>query len=170
MTTANDNSAIPSAFDPNRLSLLWAVQSHVADIARLHATMFPEAWDAAAISALLEHPASVALVGCQSGAPPEVGAFALAQVAADEAEILTLGVAEGWRRRGVGARLVAGIMRAAQRAGATHVFLEVAEGNAAARALYDRCGFVETAKRTGYYVRAGQPAENAIVLEAKLQA
>ncbi len=156
-------------FDKRRLSLLWAVQTHAADIARLHAQMFPSPWDDKSVAALLAHPGSVALVAAQ-GNPSEIGGFALAQIAADEAEILTLGVAEGWRRHGVGKQLLGGISRAAARAGARSLFLEVGESNAAARALYARAGFVEAARRAGYYQRQGAPAEDAIVLRADLSA
>ena len=130
--------------------------------------MFAAPWDEPSLAALLAHPGSVALVACQ-GAPPEVGGFGLAQIAADEAEILTLGVAEGWRRKGVGMKLVEGLKRAAQKAGARTLFLEVADSNAGARALYQRCGFAEAAIRKGYYAREkGLPAEDAVVLEVGL--
>ncbi len=156
-------------FDKRRMSLLWAVQSHAADIARLHAQLFPSAWDEASVARLLAHPGSVALVAAQ-GNPSEVGGFALAQIAADEAEILTLGVTEGWRRQGVGQQLVGGIVRAAGRAGANALFLEVAASNAAARALYARAGFAEAGRRIGYYQRQGAAAEDAIVLKIDLPA
>ena len=153
--------------DAKQVSLLWAVQPHAGEIARLHATLFDEAWDEAAVAALLAHPGSVALVACQ-GKQQEIGGFALAQIAADEAEILTLGVADDWRRLGIGLKLVEGIMRAAARGGAGSLFLEVADGNAAARALYARAGLVETGRRTGYYARAGGQREDAVVLKATL--
>ena len=37
--------------------------------------------------------------------------------------------------------------------GATTAFLEVAEDNTAARALYSACGYVQNGLRPGYYVR-----------------
>lgn len=164
-----DPSARAQPFDKRLLSLLWAVQPHAADIARLHAQMFPSPWNEASVAQLLAHPGSVALVAAQ-GNPSEIGGFALAQIAADEAEILTLGVTEGWRRHGVGQKLVAGIARAAARAGARALFLEVAESNVAARTLYARAGFAEAARRAGYYQRQGAAAEDAIVLKIELAA
>ncbi|MDX2157001.1 MAG: ribosomal protein S18-alanine N-acetyltransferase [Hyphomicrobiaceae bacterium] len=152
---------------PPRVSLLWATQLHAADIARLHSAMFARAWDEAAIMGLLAHPGSVALVATY-GAPPSVGGYALAQVAADEAEILSLGVAEDWRRHGVGSQLVDGIKRAASRAGARALFLEVAESNAAARSLYAKAGFSETGRRKGYYIRTESSAEDAVTLKIDL--
>lgn len=50
-------------------------------------------------------------------------------------------VAAPARRRGVGRALVGAIGREAARRGCAEVRLDVAEGNAAARRLYARCGF-----------------------------
>ena len=59
------------------------------------------------------------------------------------------------RRGGQGARLVGeGVLAAAAR-GATRVCLEVAEDNAAARALYEKAGFVEAGRRPGDDAGAG---------------
>ena len=150
-----------------RMSLLWAVPGHAAEIARLHAEMFPDPWDEAAVMRLLAHPGSVALVASH-GTPTELSGFALAQIAADEAEILTLGVAADFRRTGVGKSLVEGIKRAAAKGGARTLFLEVAASNKSAMALYSRTGLVETARRKGYYVRAGAAPEDAIVMRCTL--
>ena len=94
----------------------------------------------------------------------EPDGFILIRVVADEAEILTLAVRPAARREGLGARLVeAAVVRAAAR-GAERMFLEVAEDNVAARALYARTGFVEAGRRRGYYARADGSREDALVL------
>ncbi|MFV0297935.1 MAG: ribosomal protein S18-alanine N-acetyltransferase [Hyphomicrobiaceae bacterium] len=155
------------AFDQRLLSLLWALEHHAGVIARLHGTLFPEAWDQEAVAKLLNHPGSIALLAAQGG-ESAIGGFALAQVAADEAEILTIGVAPEWRRKGVARRLVDGIVRAAQRSGANTLFLEVADGNAAARGLYEALGFQEVGRRKGYYQPQNGPAEDAIVMRKAL--
>jgi ribosomal protein S18 acetylase RimI-like enzyme len=48
------------------------------------------------------------------------------------------------RDRGVGQILVRAVLEEARRRGAAEVLLEVTSGNTAARALYERCGFVAT--------------------------
>ncbi|MEZ5854013.1 MAG: ribosomal protein S18-alanine N-acetyltransferase [Hyphomicrobiaceae bacterium] len=149
------------------MSLLWAVPAHAGPIASLHAQMFPMPWDEAAITGMLAHPGSIAMVASQGGSVA-VGGFALAQVAADEAEILTLGVAGEWRRHGVARRLVEAIKRAAARSGAASLFLEVAADNTAAQALYKATGFAESGRRKGYYERPNAPSQDAIVMRAKL--
>lgn len=150
-----------------RVSLLWAVQAHAAEISGLHVKLFDAPWNEAAVLALLSHPGSVALVATY-GNPVAIGGFAMAQVAADEAEILTIGVSEEWRRHGIGTRLVDGLKRAAARSGAQSLFLEVAESNAAARALYAKSGFTESGRRKGYYARPVGPPEDALVLRSPL--
>ena len=89
-----------------------------------------------------------------------VGASATRTVA-DEVEVLTLGVAPSWRRRGVGRGLMATAMEEAGHAGARQVFLEVRESNRGARAFYAALGFVESGRRRAYY---RDPAEDALVL------
>jgi ribosomal-protein-alanine N-acetyltransferase len=114
---------------------------------------------------MLAHPGSVALLA-SAGTPRQIGAFALAQVAADEAEILTIGVAPAWQRQGVATKLLDGVKRAAVRAGAPRLFLEVAQSNGPAIALYGRNGFSEAGRREDYYTRPDGSREDALILRA----
>lgn len=149
--------------DVNLVSLLWAGPETAADIARMHAALFPEPWDHKAIATLLEHPGSTTMIA-RTGIPKVSVGFVMGQFAADEAEILSIGVDSTWQRAGLGMRLVEGLERALKRAGVKRVFLEVAEDNTAARALYARQGFAETGRRKGYYARPGASAADALVL------
>ena len=160
MTQSGPN---PAAVDLRYLSLLWAVQEQAGDIARLHASLFASAWTEASILQMLAHPGSVAMIA-GAGTPRQIGGFALAQVAADEAEILSIGVTPAWQRQGVGLKLIEGVKRAAVKSGARRLFLEVAESNAAALALYRKAGFSEKGRRQGYYAKPGAKAEDAILL------
>ncbi|MBP7002097.1 GNAT family N-acetyltransferase [Amaricoccus sp.] len=132
-------------------------------LAALHARCFdvaPPPWSAAAFAGLLAEPACFLL------ARP-LG-FALGRAAAGEAELLTIAVAPEARGRGEGAGLLAGFEAEAARRGAAEAFLEVAEDNAAARALYARAGFAEAGRRPGYYRRARAPAIAALTLCKRL--
>jgi ribosomal-protein-alanine N-acetyltransferase len=125
-------------------------------LAEIHASAFAEPWDAAALAGLLSQP-GVFAVAAEDG-------FALLRRVVDEAELLTVAVRPGARRRGLGARLVAEGLARARASGAERVFLEVAEDNAAARALYAGLGFVEAGRRRGYYPAADGGRRDALLL------
>jgi ribosomal-protein-alanine N-acetyltransferase len=91
--------------------------------------------------------------------------FALGSSVAGEGEVILVAVAPAARRRGVGARLLAALEAWARGEGADSMFLEVAVGNGAARALYDRAGYRQVGVRRGYY-RDG--AEDALCLSKSL--
>ncbi len=151
---------------PATISLLWAMPEDARAIAALHARLFPTAWEADAVKALIEHPAAVSLVAALPGR--KILGFVLAQVAADEAEILTIGVAPDAQRSGVGRQLLEGAARAAFRADARRMFLDVAASNTAARALYAACGFQEAGLRKAYYTLPGGGREDAHLLARDL--
>lgn len=151
---------------PGPISLLWALPDDAAAIATLHAVLFPTAWECDAIQALIEHPASLALVATRPGRI--VVGFIIAQIAADEAEILTIGVAPDYQRHGIGRQLVEGAARSATRSEARRLFLDVADSNAAARSLYASCGFAEIGRRKAYYALPGGAREDALQLARNL--
>ena len=74
-----------------------------------------------------------------------------ARVVADEAEVVDLWVQPSWRRAGVGRALLGYLLAEAPALGVRAVWLEVARGNAAARALYTRFGFRACGVRRAYY-------------------
>lgn len=151
---------------PKPISLLWALPDDAPAIAVLHASLFPTAWDTDAVQALIEHPASLALVAVRPGR--QIIGFIIAQIAADEAEIITIGVQPDDQRHGIGRQLVDGVARAAVRSEAQRLFLDVAAGNAPARALYAACGFAEIGLRKAYYTLPGGAREDALQLAREL--
>jgi len=120
------------------------------------------------IKSLLEHPAATSLVAV-AGEPKIAIGFIIGQLAADEAEILSIGVSPNWQRAGLGTRLLEGLARAARRGEAKRIFLEVAQDNAPAVALYRKLGFVEAGRRKRYYERPGSEAVDALTLVLTLQ-
>jgi [ribosomal protein S18]-alanine N-acetyltransferase len=149
--------------DVRHISLLWASPDRAHDVALLHAELFNPAWDDAAILALLEHPAAAALIAT-AGPQRETAGFILAQLAGDEAEIISIGVALKWQKKGLGRRLIEGLIRAAQRAEARRLFLEVSVDNTAALALYTALDFRRVGLRPRYYHRVDLPPVDALVL------
>jgi len=83
------------------------------------------------------------------------------RVAADEFEILNLGVAMGSRRRGIATQLVSATLEYARSSGARQAYLEVRASNEGATALYARLGFRICGQRPNYY---RNPPEDAVLL------
>lgn len=127
-------------------------------MAALHGQCFttPRPWTTAEIAGLLADPHVFALQVPQG--------FLMGRVVAGEAELLTLAVDPAARRQGTGRQLVAGFLAEAARRGAESAFLEVAFGNAAARALYAAAGFAPAGTRRGYYHRPDGSREDALIL------
>lgn len=94
-----------------------------------------------------------------------IAGYVIAHSAADEGEILNLGVAAAHRRLGIGRALVERVLSELATRGVRTVYLEVRVSNAGARRLYESLGFGEVARRARYYRR---PVEDAVVLSAKL--
>jgi len=149
------------------LSVLRATPGDAPDCAKLHADLFDPAWDTRSFESLLAQPTAVAFVARRRAAGETV-AFILGQVAADEAEVLVLGVRADRRRQGVATRLIAALIEAAREAGARTLFLEVAAGNTAALALYRGQRFEERGRRKAYYVMATAAAVDAVTFALAL--
>ena len=101
--------------------------------------------------------ARVALVAEDGG---EVLGFLVARDVAGELELENIAVAANARRRGIGRKLVEELVKVAVQRGIRTVHLEVRSQNRAARALYERMGFVQSGLRRGYY---DCPADDAIL-------
>ena len=82
-----------------------------------------------------------------------------------EAQIANIAVAPDARRQGLGRRLLRGLIREADAAGAEVIFLEVREHNAGAIALYEQEGFVRVGMRKNYYEN---PTENGFIYLRKI--
>lgn len=134
-------------------------------LAALHARCFraaPPPWSAADFAALLAEPVNFLVA--------RPGGFALGRTAAGEAELLTIAVAPEARRGGLGRGLLAHFEAVARARGAAEAFLEVAEGNAAARALYAGAGYAVAGLRPRYYRDGRGGAEAALTLRKALGA
>src|SRR5581483_4570541 len=130
---------------------------------------FTEAWDQRwtqkSFAEVLAMPGAGARIAA-IGAEP-IG-FALARIAADEAELLLIGIHPDYRRGGHGGALLRHVLDALQRAGARQVFLEVAEHNIAADRFYRAMGFRQVGRRAGYF--QGAKPVDALVLARPLGA
>jgi ribosomal-protein-alanine N-acetyltransferase len=98
----------------------------------------------------------------------EIG-VALCRVAADEAELLTIAIDPGHRRRGAGRALLEAVIDRAHAAGAASLFLEVGADNPAACSLYEQKDFRVVGRRAGYYQRGTAPNADALVMRLALR-
>lgn len=91
--------------------------------------------------------------------------YIVARMGADELHINNVAVRAGYHRRGIGRDLLNRILEEGKRSGVLLAFLELRAGNAAALALYEKCGFRVTARRQKYY---SDPVEDALVMTMQL--
>ncbi len=115
-------------------------------LAAIHASAFhpAEAWNAEAFRAHLAMPGV-------SGFVHPMGGMILVRVAADEAEVLTLGVSPDARRHGLASALLRQAMTTLASHGARALFLEVSDCNLPAISLYRKAGFTDAGRRRNYY-------------------
>ena len=146
------------------MSLRFATAVDAEALHALHAQAFDQPWSAAEIERLMRILGGFAVVAEDAGTQ----GFILVRTVADEGEILTLAVAPAFRRMGVGRALVESAAAEAARRGARTLFLEVAEDNPAAIALYDSAGFQAAGLRRAYYARPNARPADALVLRRPL--
>lgn len=127
---------------------LLAIEAHAATAAH---------WTSDIYAHLLESGSRLVLVLEES---ESVQGFVVTSCAGPEWEIENIAVSGEARRRGLGSRLLKAFLEQARSGGAEAVFLEVRESNTAARALYERWGFVQSGRRPRYY---SAPPEDAIL-------
>lgn len=127
-----------------------AIETHSPGAAHWQAGDYERVFSVAA-------PARMALVAEEAG---RVIGFLVAQSVEPVWDLENVAVATDARRRGLARALVSAFLARARGESAEAVFLEVREANLAARALYEKLGFVQTGRRRDYY-RA--PVEDAIL-------
>lgn len=112
-------------------------------LADLHAQCFPhKPWSATDFTDLKK--SGCEIVASENG-------FIVWRVIADEAELITIGVAPAARKTGIASAMLAIMIGDVKKRGGKKIFLEVAENNIAARALYERAGFTIVGRRPKYY-------------------
>jgi len=98
----------------------------------------------------------------------QVMGYGVMSVGAGEAHVLNLCVADGFRCRGAGKKLLLCLLERAHAAGMAEAFLEVRPSNTGAIRLYQSIGFEQVGTRRGYY-QAVNGREDAAVLKLSLR-
>jgi [ribosomal protein S18]-alanine N-acetyltransferase len=141
-----------------------ACPEDAADLARLHAASFADAWDADYLKGWLVRSESFAVfVPGGDGSGLGALAFGLALASGADADLLTIASDPVARRSGLGRKILRALDAEAARRGLARWVLEVARNNLPALALYTSEGFVEIGVRKAYYPGADGPID-AIVM------
>jgi ribosomal-protein-alanine N-acetyltransferase len=117
-------------------------------MADIHAESFDKSWPA------LDMAVHVARDLCLGTGEP-LASFAVIRRSDVDAEVLTVATRPDARGRGLAGEVLQAVADRLREDGLRDLFLEVAEDNAPARALYARLGFQPIGRRPGYYTRPG---------------
>lgn len=130
----------------------------VKQVAAIEEKNFSVPWSEEAFldSLALEH--TVFVVAEEEG---EIAGYCGMYTSFQEGEIVTVAVAEKYRRQGVGSKILQFLIFESLKKNITSFFLEVRESNAAAIGLYECFGFQRIGLRKNFYEK---PRENAIVM------
>ncbi len=124
---------------------------------------FTAPWEESTFRGLMRRPSAALLV---AESEERVVGFSVLWFIADEGELGDLAVLPELRGRGVGHLLLERSVREAAERKIRVLYLEVREGNADARRLYERAGFEVVGVREDYYV---SPVEDAVVMRLNVQ-
>ena len=93
--------------------------------------------------------------------------FSIVQQVIDEVTLIDICVAPSAQGKGFGQRLLTSLITQAKELEAVVIMLEVRASNHSAIGLYEKAGFVEIARRKGYYPTDGGH-EDAILMDCAL--
>ena len=113
-------------------------------------------WSAATIAETISNAHTVFLTHPQGGL--------IAHIVADECEVLAIAADPDHQRQGIASQLLEGLIATASQRDVTHIFLEVAAQNTAARAFYKAKGFAPVGLRKAYYTLRDGSKDDAVLL------
>jgi ribosomal-protein-alanine N-acetyltransferase len=140
-----------------RINIALDASADAQGLAQLHQECFADGWDAEGFAQMLKVEGTFCL-GAE--AESQLAGFLLFRALFAEAEILTLCVAPGLRRRGMATSLLAALKDWCRAHEVASVWLETRESTLA---LYAQAGFKAVSRRKGYY-QSMDAAEDALVM------
>ncbi|MCL1807475.1 MAG: ribosomal protein S18-alanine N-acetyltransferase [Oscillospiraceae bacterium] len=129
-----------------------------AEMADLEKRCFSLPWSLQSIQFELQNPIARYFGVFDEG---RLAGYAGMQIILDEGYITNVATAPEARRRGIADALLKELLAVGIQRGLRFITLEVREGNAAARGLYEKHGFVSVGLRKDYY---DQPKEDAVMM------
>ena len=148
------------------MRIVRTVHADAADMAQAHAGAFEPGWTEQDFDDLLDGDGVFGFLARDAEDRP-VGVI-LCRIAADEMEVLTIGVRAEARRAGIAKALMDAALAVAREFGAQACFLEVAVDNDGAAALYESLGFERAGLRKAYYDRGPAGFTDAVVMRRAL--
>lgn len=139
-------------------TILDAAARHLPQVERLEQVCFSVPWTEAQLRAQLPDDRHVFLVAERGG---EVLGYVGLMYVLDEGYISNVAVSPDCRRQGIGAALIAELIRRAVQLELAFLTLEARASNAPAIRLYEKMGFQQVGRRKNYYQR---PEEDAILM------
>ena len=134
------------------------LESDVEQVVKIEMDTFTTPWSAQAFLDTLKRTDTIYAVAEEKG--KILGYCGLWQ-SFEEGQISNMAVAKEVRNRGVGRKMLEGLLAFGKEAGMKAFTLEVRESNLAAIHLYESLGFVRAGIRKDFYVK---PKENAVIM------
>ena len=130
----------------------------VSQVLTIEKETFSMPWTKRDFEAVLTNAQNLYLVVEKEG---EILGYCGLMAVLDEGQITNVAIKKEYRHQGLGQLMLEKLLREGENIGLTQYTLEVRESNQAARALYNRIGFIEAGVRPGFY---DKPKENAVIM------
>jgi ribosomal-protein-alanine N-acetyltransferase len=137
---------------------------HLDDLAQLESMAFSRPWSYDALAEELQNPLAVFFVAEDVETERSLGYIGMHHIL-DEGLIANIVVHPGYRRLGIGTRLVNEVIEYAKKHDIKRLTLEVRASNAPAIALYENMGFKKEGVRRGFY---DSPKEDGLIYSLEL--
>lgn len=144
---------------PMHVQIVPMTADHLDEVAELERICFPDPWSRNMLAEELDNALSAFLVALDDAG--RVAGYAGLQVVLDEGTITNIAVRPEYRRQGIAADILQVFENFARGNRLAFLTLEVRASNTAARALYEKLGYVQAGARRNYYEH---PREDAIIM------
>src|SRR5947209_8385312 len=123
-------------------------EAYIAPILAIEGRTNTAPWSERSFRNELDHERGIFLVALLGG---ELVGYGGVWLVIDEAHITTVAVVPEQQRQGIGERMMIELLKRSKERGMLCSTLEVRAGNEAAIKMYEKLGYVVSAKRKGYY-------------------
>lgn len=130
----------------------------IKDICEIEQESFPEPYPSYILAAMARETPETFLVAISKS---KVVGYVLTSLNENEGHLLSIAVRKGFRKRGIGSRLMAEIFQVLRSKGIRRIRLEVRRSNREARRFYEQLEFKEKGLIRAYY-RDGEDAVNMV--------